>query len=130
LGKPRTSIKGISAPTIPSGLRVGSLFLWRNKMYRWEWPDPDKETKEEVEIPKDVTTKEHDKETMLELEIKNLLSRIEGGAGEGHPKNWKQWRRVQLVLEEVETRVQGKMMAMDMEPNATKFEEENPSYYL
>lgn len=99
-------------------------------MYRWEWPDPDKETKEEVEIPKDVITKEHDKETMLELEIKNLLSRIEDGAGEGHPKNWKQWRRVQLVLEEVETRVQGKMMAMDMEPNATKFEEQNPSYYL
>ena len=99
-------------------------------MYRWEWPDPDKETKEEVEIPKDVITEEHDKETMLELEIKNLLSRIEGGAGEGHPKNWKQWRRVQLVLEEVETRVQGKMMAMDMEPNAKKFEEENPSYYL
>ncbi len=79
---------------------------------------------EEVEEPKDLLTKKHDKETQLEREVSKLVEKVKN---EKKDLNWKQWFRLDQAIDELTTEVQKRLG----ECERLNYQEEidNPNYY-
>jgi hypothetical protein len=78
----------------------------------------------EVEEPKDVLTKKHDKETQLEREVYKLIEKVKNGKKD---LNWRQWFRIEEAIDLLVTDVQKKMMDCKTLTQAEQID--NPNYY-
>ena len=61
----------------------------------------------EVEAPKDLLTKKHDKETQLEREVYKLIEKVKN---EKKDLNWRQWFRIDQAVDILLTVVQRRHM--------------------
>jgi ferritin len=80
---------------------------------------------EEIEEPKDVLTKKHDKETQLEREVYKIAEKVRT---KKEYLNWKQWFRLDQAVDELITAVQLRMMRENGKLSHQD-EIDNPNYY-